>query len=367
MNEPHTAPVRVLCVFGCLDRGGAETMCMNLYRHIDRSRVQFDFVTHTPRPGAFDEEIRSLGGRIYIAPRFRGWNLPQYFRWWRRHLKAHPEHRIVHGHYFSISGLYFREAKKAGRVTVAHSHATSLFPGKKKLEDLFIALLNRYADYRLACSEAAGRFLFPGRDFTVLKNAVDAETFAFDPAARAAVRRELGIPEAAPVAAVVGSLIPVKNPMGTLDIFRALHEKRPDARLLWCGGGDMRAEIEQRISALGLDAAVVLAGVRRDIPRVLQAADVYLMPSLREGLPVSAIEAQAAGLPCLLSEGISREAAITARCRFLPLGDAGVWAAEIENALSEGRHDSRRELAAAGYDVCATAEWLREYYMRILK
>ena len=121
-----SGPIRVLCVFSKLGRGGAENMCMNLYRRIDRNRIQFDFVKHGPEAGMFEEEIRALGGRIYEAPRYKLYNHIAYCRWWRRHLENHPEHQIVHGHYFSISAIYFHVAHQLGRITVGHSHSTAV-------------------------------------------------------------------------------------------------------------------------------------------------------------------------------------------------------------------------------------------------
>lgn len=365
MNEP----IRILCVFGTLDRGGAETMCMNLYRHIDRSKVQFDFVKHTPKRCAFEDEIEALGGRIYTAPRLSTKSFFSYRRWWREHLKAHPEHRIIHGHMFTIAPVYFKICHRFGRVTIGHSHSSEPLGKARSVKGELKRILRQYmekeSDYCLACSEAAGKWLFPNREFTVLKNAVDAERYAFDPAARREIRREFGIAEDAPVVGVVGSLTEVKNPFGTLTIFNALRKTRPDAGLLWCGGGDMRAAIEQRIRALELQDAVILAGVRSDIPRVLQAFDVYIMPSFYEGLPVSAIEAQAAGLPCLLSDGISREAAITDSCVYVPLGSTDAWVKEIEDGFARGRSDNRQAVIDAGYDIRATAAWLQAFYLRI--
>lgn len=362
-------PIRVLCVFGRLDRGGAETMCMNLYRHLDKEKVQFDFVKHTEDHCAFEDEIEALGGRIYAVPRLSIKSYFAYKRWWKQHLKAHPEHQIIHGHMFTIAPVYFRICHQYGRVTIGHSHSSEPTGKKTSLKAQIKRFLRRSmekeSDYCLACSEAAGMWLFPDKSFSVLKNAIDTQQYSFDPETRAALRREFGIEEDAPVVAAVGSLVEVKNPFGTLAVFRALHHEHPEARLLWCGNGDMRAAVEQKTRELGLADAVILAGVRPDIPRVLQAADVYLMPSFYEGLPVSAIEAQAAGLPCVLSDGISREVAITDLCRFVPLDDPDAWVRAIEEGIRQGRSDTTQAIIDAGYDVRTTAAWLQDFYLRI--
>lgn len=362
MNEPK----RILCVFGCLDRGGAETMCMNLYRHVDRTKVQFDFVTHFSKPGAYDEEIRSLGGRIYTAPRFKGWNLLAYQAWWKQHLEQHPEHQIIHGHYFSISGLYFAIAKRFHRTTVAHSHATSLLPKHKRIEQFFLSLMNRYADYRLACSEAAGRFLFRGKDFTVIKNAIDTERFSYDPKRREAARKDFALTDEL-VIGTVGRMEQVKNPFGMLTIFSEVLKQEPQAALLWVGDGPLREAVEQRAEELGIADRIHMTGIRSDVDNLLQAMDVFLLPSISEGLPVSAIEAQAAGLPCVLSDGISRETAITDRCRFVPLDNPDAWVRAIEDGFRRGRSDTTQAIIDAGYDIRTTAAWLQDFYLHILE
>ena len=202
-------PIRVLCVFSTLDRGGAESMCMNLYRHIDREKVQFDFVKHTTAKCAFDEEIISLGGKIYVAPRFRGYNLIQYQSWWRNHLAQHPEHRIIHGHYFTASKYYFAVCKKMNRITIGHSH-TDTYANKDIGKRIMIHGVENYCDYRLACSEKAGKLLYPHKDFIVLKNAIDTDLYRFDPAIRSEVRNEFHLGDSL-VLGTVGTIKEVKT------------------------------------------------------------------------------------------------------------------------------------------------------------
>ena len=146
-------PIRVLCVFSTLDRGGAECMCMNLYRHIDRSQVQFDFVKHTEAAGEFEPEILRLGGRIYSAPRYSPSAHLAYLRWWRKHLKAHPEHRIVHFHYFTMAAIAAPTVRRCGCYTITHAH-TSRADSRKKA--LLLKTVGRRTDACFACSTAAG-------------------------------------------------------------------------------------------------------------------------------------------------------------------------------------------------------------------
>ena len=149
-------PIRVLCVFSSLDRGGEETMCMNLYRAINREKVQFDFVKHTTKKCEFEDEIHKLGGKIYKAPPYMVYNYLQYCRWWERHLRQHPEHRIIHGHLFTIASIYFKIARRYKRVTIAHSHASAQSKGLKGwLKRPLKKELVSYSDYCLSCSEIA--------------------------------------------------------------------------------------------------------------------------------------------------------------------------------------------------------------------
>ncbi|MDY5991325.1 MAG: glycosyltransferase, partial [Oscillospiraceae bacterium] len=218
MNEP----VRILCVFGSLERGGAETMCMNIYRRVDRERLQFDFVKHTPEKCAYEDEIKVLGGRVYTAPRFKLYNIFSYKKWWENHLKAHPEHKVIHGHYFTISKFYFQVAKKMGRVTVGHCHVADLrHTFKASIRRLIDRNTENYCDFCLACSKQSGGLFFTNREFTVVNNGIEPEKFHFNEEARNKMRKEFGI-EQNFVIGVVGSIKESKNPFETIKIFKAV-------------------------------------------------------------------------------------------------------------------------------------------------
>lgn len=367
--EQSTAdrPVRVLWVFHRLDRGGAENMCMNLYRRMDRSRVQLDFVKHGPSVGAFEDEIRALGGRIYEAPEYRVVNHAAYCRWWRQHLAEHPEHQIIHGHYFTISAVYFKEARRMGRVTVGHAHSTApvRLRWQTRVKLHLTKQAEKYADYCLACSQEAGRWLFPHREFTVLNNAVDAERFRFRPQTAREVREELGLGDFL-VVGTVGRIVEPKNPMGIVSIFQALCGKEPSARLLWVGDGSLRQAAEAALAKEGLRDRVIFTGVRADVERLMQAMDVFILPSLFEGLPVVLVEAQAGGLYCLCGQSVTREADITGRCAFLPLDSPELWAERIL-AAPRDRPDTREAVRQAGYDVDDTAKRLEQFYLDCLQ
>lgn len=365
--------VRILCVFSRLDRGGAETMCMELYRHIDRTKVQFDFVKHTSNIGAYEEEIKALGGRVYEAPQYKVYNQISYCNWWKKHLQEHPEHKIIHGHYFTIASVYFRVCKKYNRITIGHSHSTKRMSSggfKKKLrwmlQTLLLKKLEKRSDYCFACSTPAGKWLFPHKQFTILKNAVDTQKFVYSPSVRLEVQKELKLSDKCLAVGVVGSIYEAKNPLGIVKIFKAVHDKNPNTRLLWVGDGSMREMAESKIKEYGIQDAVILTGVRPDVHRLMQAMDVFIMPSLYEGLPVTGIEAQATGLPCLFSTNVTTEVQITDLCKFLSLDSDELWVREILNAKTE-RKNMSADIKKGGYDIANTAHWLQEFYLYHLK
>lgn len=361
-------PIRVLCVFSTLDRGGAESMCMNLYRHIDRSKVQFDFVKHESQKGHFEEEIVQLGGRIFTAPRLRFTKIASYISWWKRHLKQHPEHKIIHGHFFTISAVYFCVAKHFNRVTIGHIHSSK--PVKMGKSDYVKAFLlkfvEKYADYCFACSQNAGNWVYPHRKFKVINNAVDAEKFRANPEKRVIARNLLGINKDELVIGTVGNFSTVKNPMATIAIVEKILKRVPTAKFLWVGDGYLREQIEKEIEKRHLSQNIILAGIRSDVDLMLQAMDAFILPSLFEGLPVVAIEAQAAGLKCFLSDTVTREADITGRCTYINNTDYVGWAEEICSA-DLTKVDTYDQICEAGYDVQKSAEWIQEFYMKLSK
>ena len=363
--------IRVLCVFSNLNRGGAETMCMNLYRKIDRTKIQFDFVKHTSEKGAFGDEIRNLGGNIYTAPKFRIANYTQYCNWWKNHFKKHPEHQIIHGHMFTISSLYFNVAHKFNRVTIGHSHSSQPNGRSITIKNIIKTVIRKKvpftSDYCLACSDRAGKFLYGDKSFLVLKNAINTEPFIFNIDVRNKMRNTFEYKNSDIVLCVVANFSEAKNPIGVVDIFKKIHTDNPNTRLLWVGDGPLRNSFGEKVKEYGLNDTVKLLGVRSDTFDVLQAADIFMLGSIFEGLPVSAIEAQASGLPCLLSDGISKETDITGLCKFLPIDKPELWVEAISNIDFTKRKNTKEEIIAAGYDVETTAKWLEEFYINIVK
>lgn len=357
-------PIRVLQVVTTMNRGGLETMLMNYYRNIDRSKVQFDFIEHRQERSDYDDEIEALGGRIYRVSRLIPWS-----RSYRKELKtlfrAHPEYRIVHVHQDCLSAVALQCAKECGvPVRVAHSHNSTQDKNLKYLFKLFYKrLIPRYATGLFACSMDAGNWMFGGANYQILNNAIPAKQYAFSAEKRSAIRKQLGLSGKFAVG-LVGRFSPQKNHLFLLDIFRAVVDMEPSAMLLLVGDGELREVIKKRIEQLGLRDKVIMTGIRTDISALLQAMDVFVMPSHYEGLSLAVVEAQAAGLPCFISDKVPIECKMTDLVQQLSLSDpAEVWARAILYTKGAERRDTYREIAAAGFDIESNAESLQEFYL----
>ncbi len=354
-------PIRVLQVVTYMGRGGLETMLMNYYRQLDRSRVQFDFLVHRDFEADYDAEILSLGGRIHRLPQLNPFS-SGYLKALDNFFAQHKEYKIVHSHLDCMAGIPLKYAKKHGvPMRIAHSHSSSQTKDKKYLlKLLFKRNIPKNATQLFACSQKAGDWMFGGADFQVVNNAIDAKVYAFDPDIRAEARKELGISPDALVVGHVGRFDPPKNHDFILRIFAQLP---PNARLLLIGDGALRRQTEEQASKLGIADRVIFTGVRKDVPRLLQAMDVFLFPSTYEGLPVSIVEAQAAGLPCLISDKVPMECKKTDLVEQIPLErPTEHWAQQVLQAAKLPRTDQYEEIKKAGFDIAANALWLQNFY-----
>lgn len=360
--------IRVLQVFGRMDRGGAETMIMNIYRNIDRSKIQFDFVVHTQDKCDYDDEIHALGGRIFSVPRFNLQNTPFYKKAWKRLLNNHHEWKIVHGHIMSVASIYLKLASDYDMMTISHSHIA----GKKKGIIPFIkSVLEKKidADYYMSCSIAAGLWLFgkeivDSKRFFLLPNAINLDKFTFDPIIRKKTREELKI-NSELLIGHVGRFDEQKNHSFLLKIFKEIVKKDNNAKLLLVGRGECEEAIKEQVKWLKLQDSVIFAGVRTDTERLLQAMDVFVFPSLFEGLPVTLVEAQATGIPTFISNNVSKESVIVDDLVTIKsLNDSALnWAEHIVNRSLENRHSREDDVRRKGYDIQQTSKWLEEFYL----
>lgn len=361
----NSRQIRILHVVTYMGRGGLETMIMNYYRHIDRDKVQFDFLVHRDFKADYDDEIESLGGRIFRVPRLVPWSR-NYIKSLEGFFLSHPEYKIVHVHQDCLSSVILKVAKKCGvPVRIAHSHSSNQDKNLKYLIKLFYKKsISTYATHLFACGKDAGDWMFGGADYRIINNAIDSGAYSYNPEKRARVRNDLGISDDAFVIAHVGRFNAVKNHTFLLDVFDKISKQNDKAVLLLVGDGILRSEMENKVEALELADKVIFTGVRSDVQELMQAMDCFVFPSLYEGLPVTLVEAQAAGLPCIVSDGVPEECAITDLVKHVSLSQSvEMWANEIFNTISASRQDTRQQIANAGFDIQANAQWLQNFYL----
>ncbi len=362
--------IRVLQMIGSLNMGGSQTMIMNIYRNIDRTKMQFDFILDHPKETYFAEEVKALGGRIYTMPMFNGANAAEVKRDWNNFFYLHPEYRVLHSHVRSYASLYLPVAKKHGVKTIIHSHSTSNGTGPAAMAKNALQFpLKKQADILMACSTEAGLWLYGDKacksdKYFYLPNGIDLERFSFSKEKRNKARQELGL-EGTYIVGHVGRFIEDKNHIFLVEAFAKLHEKRDNARLLLVGEGSMQLAAAQKAVQLGVAEHVIMTGNRNDIPELLCAMDVFAFPSVREGLPVTLVEAQATGLPCVISERISTDVDVSPLVSRLPIDSTDAWAEALMKA--QKRQDVSSFITACGFDVKDSAKKLTELYRKLSK
>lgn len=362
--------IRVLHVVTYMGRGGLETMIMNYYRKIDRSQVQFDFLTHRDFKADYDEEITRLGGRIYHLPQLDPFS-KKYHQLLTSFFQSHPEYRIIHVHQDCMSSVILKDAYQCGvPVRIAHSHSSSQDKNIKYLIKIFYKqFIPKYATELFACSDAAGQWMFGSLEYEVLNNAIDAEKYIFNPVVRKEMRHNLEINEDEIVLGHVGRFSFPKNHDFLVDIFSCVSRKIK-AKLLLVGDGDLRSSIERKVKALGISDKVIFTGLRTDVNDLLQAMDVFVFPSHYEGLPVTLVEAQASGLPCVISNMVPKDCKITDLVEDISLSKkADVWAERICSYSDRiaNRKNTYTEIKNSGFDIKENAEKLTKTYIELWK
>ena len=321
------APIRVLQVMPAMDAGGMETFVMNVYRAIDRTQVQFDFLYHYDKPCFYDEEIQSLGGQITKLTVRQDNNIPRYLHQLDRFFAGHP-YRILHGHYSGFGMFYNRAARRRGvPVRVGHSHNTAYEPNLVgTLDRMMSSRFNHLLTDRFACSQKAGQMLFGKSPFTVLPNGIQVDRFA-NPDRRPG--QKFGPPgrcRSLPGCWAMWGGFPSRKTIWDCWTFLLPFCPGPAGRLVLIGTGALEQQAREKTAALGLADRVIFAGVRSDTADCYAAMDAFVLPSLFEGLPVVLVEAQTAGLPCFVSDTVDRDAAFADGVQFLPLQDPAAWA-----------------------------------------
>lgn len=371
--------MRVAQILGKMNGGGVEQVVMNYYRAIDREQVQFDFYLFKGSKYVPVEEIKALGGRLFVLPTFR--HPVKYVRTLRR-LLTENQYSIMHCHLSTLSFLPLLAGKHAGvPVRILHNHSTS-GGAREWLRNLAKFLLKPlaklHATDRFACSAHAAEWIYghvpvcdmedtraPKKAAIVMRNAIDTELFRFSEKKRTQTRKELKVKQGTLLFGNVGRFCPQKNQQFLIDIFAQIVRQHSNSKLVMAGVGDDMELIRARVLAAGLADKVIFAGQRSDIDCLYSAMDCFILPSNYEGLGMAGIEAQCAGLQCLFSEHVPQEVKITRNAHFLSLKtSAHDWAFAAINLAGIKRCDSSAETAASGYDIIAEAKKLAEYYLR---
>lgn len=360
--------IRILQVVTHMNRGGLETMLMNYYRNMDRTQIQFDFLTHRPYEGDYGEEIKQMGGKIYHLPTLNPFSI-SYHQKLGQFFDTHPEYQVIHVHQDCLSAVILRVAKQHGvKVRIAHSHgANQIKDMKYPIKLVYRHFISRYATHLMACGEDAGKWMFCGAPFDILNNAIRAKDYTFHAEVKKTQREKWQIQQNELLVGHVGSFTVPKNHLFLLDVFNEI-QKKTAAKLLIVGDGSQRPAIEEKILQLGLQDKVILTGLRSDVADLMQAMDVFVFPSLYEGLPVTLVEAQASGLPCLISDRVPIECKMTDAVQQIPLGDSPEsWAEKAIAASKTPRRDTYEEIKAAGYDIEENAKRLQKMYEEVMQ
>lgn len=354
----NNKPQRLLCIVSNMDTGGAETFLMKMYRQLDRNRYQMDFVVSGDGRGYYEDEIEQLGGIVYRITR-----KTKNFVAFRRELAAAVRDDgcpcVLRIGSDALSAIDLWVAKRAGarRLALRSSNASD---GKGSLgmflQKAFRRLLTSVADVKIAPSDLAAEYTFGPKavrngEVHYLRNALDLDAYAFSTEKRSAIRAELGIDAGALVVGHVGRFAHQKNHGFLIEAFAELLKARPDAKLVLVGKGELESEVREKSDALGVLSSIVFTGVRSDVPALLSGFDVLALPSFYEGMPNVVIEAQAAGLACVVSDTVTRQANVTGLVEFLPLDDVEAWVEALVSATAANRPDTKGAMAAAGYDV----------------
>ena len=365
-------PVRVLHENVIMDPGGIEALLMNVYRHIDREKVQFDFMVHRPDHAFYEDEIENLGGRIYRTPKFSP--IPGQYQTFMNSiesiLRSHTEYKVIHAH-AELNLWPLMVATKLGIPTrIAHSHNARTTINLKYFFFLYERnRINKYCTDRFMCSTPAGIWTFgeeqvKAGNVKFIKNGIETERFQYNPAIRSKKRAELNAGDKL-IIGHVGRFMQQKNHSFLIDIFKEIHERYNNSMLILISDGRLMNEIKQKVHSLNLEDSVVFLGNRNDVNELMQAMDIFIFPSLWEGLPLTGIEAQASGLPVLMSDVITNEVIITKNVMALSLDQSpAIWAEKaLEMTRGFSRVDTRSQIIDAGFDIRSTAEWLEEFYI----
>lgn len=364
-------PIRVLQIIGIVAGGGVEAVIMNYYEHIDRTKVQFDFIVHNDNKIDITQKVEAMGGKVYkVTPYYK--NPIAFMHGIYKVIRDH-HYRIVHSNMNTLSAFPLFAAWVAGApVRILHNHSTSS-PGETKrniMKFMLRPFARLFANHYLACSRLAGEWMY-GRKMmdsgkvTIVNNAIDLKKYAFNPQKRKILRKELGLADEF-VIGHVGRFMFQKNHEFLIDVFAEAYKKIPHMALLLVGDGPLRPAMEEKVRKLGLTGHVKFLGLRNNVQDFYHVMDLFILPSHYEGLPVVGVEAQANGLLCLFSTKVTKETRLTHSAQFLDLeAGASMWAEGIISLKCERNKKAGDELRQAGFEINKETEKLVKFYIEL--
>ncbi|MBR3116903.1 MAG: glycosyltransferase family 1 protein [Bacilli bacterium] len=366
-------PIRIAQIMGKWLGGGVESVVMNYYRHIDRNKIQFDFICDDDSTNIPYEEIEKLGGRVILIPPYQ--KVFKYHKELKKILKE-GNYKIVHSHINTLSVFSLWAAKSAKvPVRIAHSHSTTNKKEKKKnlLKQLFKPFSKLFATDYFCCSELSGRWLFGNKTYDkgkvfLLNNAIDLNKFKYDSKLGMKKRKELKINKDTLVIGHIGRFVEQKNHRFLIDIFNEIHKKEKDSILLLAGQGPLIDEIKKKVEDLNLNNSVRFLGQRNDANELYQVFDVFLLPSLYEGLPVVGVEAQSSGNLCYLSNDMTKETKVMDSTKFMSIDQsAEEWCNNIlKDLINYKKYDTEHEISKYGFNIEKEANNLENKYSEII-
>ena len=346
---------------------GINSVILNYYRAMDKNDMQIDFVMITQPYEEIKKEISDNGGKIYVI-HGRSRNPLSYVKQLFKIVKD-GQYDIVHAHGNSCTLAFEMIAAKIGgaRVRIPHSHNSNC--KHKAMHTLLKPFFNRYYTHGFACGEKAGEWLYGKRKFTIINNGINLKNYLFSQQTRDMYRKKLNLIDKK-VIGHVGNFIPRKNDLFLIDIFAELYKMDSSYRLLTIGDGKLKQEVQEKVAGIGLEEAVIFTGLRDDVPELMQAMDIFVLPSIFEGLPLTLIEAQSAGLPCVVSDKVSNEVKITDLVEFISIDkSAAEWVKRIQIISIVDRkntsEDIKTKIASAGYSIDDNAKYLKKLYGKI--
>lgn len=362
--------MKILYVLSSLSKqNGISSFVMNYYKRINHNKFDCTFLVmkNINSDGEYEKLIEKFGDQVIALP-----SLKKGMRFFTtlKHVLKNQKYDIIHVHLVNLGWMFFLMSKLFSPNTkrVLHAHATVFGETKwKNIRNKFFARFSiGLAQKLFACSKAAGDGLFGNRNYTVISNAIDVNKYAFDANARVKIRDQFGCHQKI-VMGTTARMEIQKNPLFAVDVFYAILQYSDQIEYWWVGDGSLRNQVEDKLKKLGIQEKFKLLGKRNDARDFYQGMDLFVLPSLFEGLPVVAVEAEASGLPIVMSDSITREIS-SKNSKYIPLAcGAKAWAKEIYEWITDNQHEfqKRKNMLGDNFDICAQVKFLEEQYLKL--